>query len=283
MTASGDRIGIIAGSGHLPLYIAHSLSAAGEDIYVAALRDAADPGIEKPDWETGWFQLYSLKKLLDGLRLAGARKVVLAGRVGHDEIFSTTGFDDLLIHFLQDLQDHRPSTILGGLVDLLAENGFTVIPLTDAAPDLLPAAGHLAGPRLERQQLPDLDFGWRIARGVADLDIGQSVLVKGRAVVAVEAMEGTDKTIERAGNISRGGLTLVKLAASHHDFRYDVPTVGPDTILRLTESGGNLIAVEAERSLVLDLGRISALCDDKKVTLIACSESEDGGAHWPEA
>ena len=283
MTGSGDRIGIIAGSGHLPIHIAHSLSEAGLNIYVAALRDAADPGIEKHGWDTGWFELYSLKGLLDGLRLAGVRKVVLAGKVSHDEIFGTTGFDALLIGFLHGLQDHRPSTILGGLVDLLADSGFTVIPLTEAAPGLLPAAGHLAGPLIEHKQLPDLDFGWRMARGVADLDIGQSVVVKGRAVVAVEAMEGTDQAIERAGKISKGGLTLVKLAASHHDFRFDAPTVGPDTISRLAEAGGNVLAVEAGRCLVLDLDRISALCDEAGVALVACRESEDGGVHWPEA
>ena len=283
MTGAGDRIGIIAGSGHLPLHIAHYLSGAGENVYVAGLRGAADPALDSPEWETGWHDAYSLQGLLDGLGQAGVTKVLLAGRVGHDEIFRTNEFDGLLTNFLENLKDHRPSTILGGLVDVLAGNGFPVLPLTDVAPDLLPTAGHLAGPRVQRVQIPDLDLGWRIARVMADQDIGQTVIVKSGAVVAVEAMEGTDKAIERAGDLSSGGLTVVKLAGSDHDFRYDVPTVGPDTISRLIEAGGNLLAVEAGRSFMLDLDRISTLCDENGVTLLSGIETEDGGVNWPEA
>ncbi len=283
MTGVGDRIGVIAGSGCLPLYVAQCLSGSGNDVYVAGLRGAADPALDIPDWETGWYDAYSLQGLLDGLSQAGVAKVVLAGRLGHDEIFRTSEFDSLLKNFLDNLKDHRPSTILGGLVDLLTGNGFMVLPLTDVAPDLLPAAGHLAGPLVQRKQIPDLDLGWRVARGIADLDIGQTAIVKGGAVVAVEAMEGTDKAIERAGGISSGGLTVVKLAAGDHDFRYDVPTVGPDTISRLAEAGGNLLALEAGRSFMLNLDKVSALCDEWGITLVSGSETEDGEVHWPEA
>ena len=283
MTPTGDRIGIIAGSGHLPFHVAQCLSGAGKNVYVAGLKGAAEPALDRPGWETGWYDAYSLQGLLEGLGQAGVTKVVLAGRVGHDEIFRTSEFDGLLINFLENLKDHRSLTILGRLVDLLTGNGFQVLPLTDVAPDLVPDTGHLAGPRVQREQVRDLDFGWRTARGVADLDIGQTAIVKGGAVVAVEAMEGTDKTIERAGGISSGNLTLVKLAAIDHDFRYDVPTVGPDTISRLAEAGGNLLAVEAGRCFLLDLNQISVLCDDKGISLISCREAEDGGVHWPEA
>ena len=283
MTQAGDRIAVIAGSGHLPLHVAHCLSGAGKNVYVAGFLGAADPSLDRPEWETAWYDLCSLQELLEGLARAGVTKVVLAGRVGHDEVFRISEFDDLLINFLDNLKDQRPATILGGLVDLLAGYGFQVLSLKDVAPNLLPEAGHIAGPRVQHAKVPDLDLGWRIARGIANLDIGQTAIVKGGAVVAVEAMEGTDKAIERAGSISTGGLTVVKLAASDHDFRYDVPTVGPDTISRLAEAGGNLLAVEAERSFILDLERISALCDERSITLVACRETENGGVHWPQA
>lgn len=283
MTPDGDRIGVIAGSGHLPLHVAHCLSGAGKNVYVAGLQGEADPALESPEWETGWYDVYSLQGLLDGLSQAGVTKVVLAGRVGHDEIFRTSEFDGLLINFLENLKDHRPSTILGGLVDLLTGSDFEVLSLTEVAPDLLPAAGRLAGPPVQPRQVPDIEFGWRIARVIADHDIGQTAIVKSGAVVAVEAMEGTDRAIDRAGAISGGGITVVKLAAGHHDFRYDVPTIGPDTISRLGDAGGGLIAVEAGRSFMLDLDRISALCDERGITLLSCSETEDGGVHWPEA
>jgi len=283
VTGPGERIGIIAGSGHLPLSIAQNLAGGGASVFVAALANAADPGIENPLWETRWFELYSLKGLLEGLGHAGVTKVILAGKVGHHEIFTTRTMDALLIDLLQKIRDHRPSTILGALVDLLQGSGFTVLPLTEAVPGLFPGAGHLYGPPPGRELLSDLDFGWRIAKGVADLDIGQSVVVKNRAVVAVEAMEGTDRAIARAGQISRGGLVLVKLAARDHDFRYDVPTVGPETLSRLAEAGGKLLAVEAGRCLVLEQSRMSELCEDSGITLLACTDAEDGGVHWPGA
>ncbi|MGD8353526.1 MAG: UDP-2,3-diacylglucosamine diphosphatase LpxI [Pseudomonadota bacterium] len=282
MTDTGERIGVIAGSGDLPVIVARCLADAGRDTYVAALKNAADPSLENEAWETGWYELYSLQGLLEGLKLAGVSKVVLAGKVGHGEVFSTSKFDGLLMDFLQKLKDHRPSTLLGGLVDLLAGNGLPVVPLTDIAPELMPAAGHVAGPALRREQSADLELGWRIARGIADLDIGQTAIVKGGAVVAVEAMEGTDLAIERAGIISRGGLTAVKLAASDHDLRYDVPTVGVDTIENLIEAGCSLLAIEADRSIMLSADRVTELCESAGITLLACREAQDGSVHCPE-
>jgi len=281
VTSAGDRIGIIAGSGHLPLHVAHCLSGAGKNVYVAGLQDAADPALNRPEWEIDWYDAYSLQGLVDGLKQACVKKIVLAGRVGHSEIYDSREFDGLLISFMEKLKDHRPSTILGGLVDLLTANDFEVLPLTQVAPDLLHSAGRLAGPPVETRQIPDVELGWQVARIIADQDIGQAAVVKAGAVVAVEAMEGTDGAIERAGALSGGGITVVKLAAGHHDFRYDVPTVGPDTILNLNDAGGGLIAVEAGRSFVLELDKVSTLCDQKGITLLSCKETEDGGIFWP--
>jgi DUF1009 family protein len=254
----------------------------GEKIYVAGLDGAADPGLDSPEWETAWYGAYSLGKLMEGLVRAGVKKVVLAGRVGHEEIYHTGEFDDLLKDLLGSLKDLRPSTILGGMVDLFTKHGFEVLPLVEVAPDLLPPAGRLAGPPAKPGQVQDVQLGWRIARIIADHDIGQVVVVKDGAVVAVEAMEGTDRTIERALKVAGANVTAVKLAASHHDFRYDVPTVGPDTIIRLGDAAGSLIAVEAGRCLLLDPDQISVLCAELGVTLISASETNDGGVHWPE-
>ena len=282
MISNGARIGIVAGSGYLPLHIAKRLSGMGEDIYVAGLQGAADPGLDRPGWETAWYGAYSLGKLMEGLVQARVRKVVLAGRVGHEEIYRTGEFDDPLKELLANLKDLRPATILGGMVDLFTKHGFEVLPLVDVAPDLLPAAGQLAGPPVKPEQAHDIKLGWRIARIIADQDIGQVVVVKNGAVVAVEAMEGTDRTIERAVRVSGGNVTVVKLAASHHDFRYDVPTVGPDTISRLGNTGRSLIAVEAGRCLLIDPDQISFLCAESGVSLISACETGDGGVHWPD-
>lgn len=282
MTESSDRIGVIAGSGHLPLHVAKCLLDVDRSIYVAGLQGAADPALEKWEWEIGWYDIFVLKDLLDGLKGAGVTKIVLAGKVEHSEIYRTSEFDSPLSNFLNQLKDHRPSTILGGLIDLLTHNGFTVLPLTDVAPDLLPTSGLLAGPDISREQFPDLQLGWRIARIIADQDIGQTVIVKDGAVVAVEAMEGTDKAILRAGELSGGGMTVVKRAAADHDFRYDIPTIGPDTIQALDSAGGGCVVIEAGRSFMLDFDRISALCDETGITLLSGRETANGGVHWPQ-
>lgn len=283
MTPIDDRIGIIAGSGSLPMHVAKYLSTVGQKVYVAGLRGVTDPGLDMPEWETVWYDVYSLKELLDGLKRERIKKIVLAGKVGHEEIFRTGEFDDLLGKFLTHLEDRRPATILGSLIGLFSDNGFKVLTLTDVAPDLLPEAGWLAGPPVNPQQIQDVIFGWGIARNIADQDIGQTAVVKNGAVVAVEAMEGTDNAIERAMGISGNGITVVKLAATNHDFKYDVPTIGPDTILKLGRGSGNLIAVEAKRCFMLDFTRISAFCAEAGVTLLSANETEDGGIHWPAA
>lgn len=283
MKPDAGKVGIIAGSGRLPLHMAHSLSDAGHDVYIAGLIGSADPAFESPQWETGWYDPYSLEKLIEGLKNAGVKRIVLAGRIGHEEIFQSHEFDALLSTFLTGLKDQRPATILGGLVHLLTDRGFSVLPLTEVVPQLIPAAGFLAGTGLRSEQLPDLELGWRVARVLADQDIGQTAIVKGGAVVAVEAMEGTDEAIRRAGILSGGGITMVKLAATAHDFRYDIPTIGPDTISSLSGAGGGIIAVEAGRSFILDMDHVSTLCEEKAITLLSGSETRDGGVRWPEA
>jgi DUF1009 family protein len=288
VTSSRPKIGIIAGSGELPIYVTRSLAVAGEDLYVAALKGAAEKVLEDARWKTGWYQIHNLQELVDGLRREGVTGVVLAGRVAHTELFSTTSFDISLKSLLETLPDHRAATILTGIVKLFQSNGMEVLSMNDVVPGLMPPIGHLAGPPpqtglpggLAGDLASDLAFGWRIARSVADLDIGQTVVVKNRSVVAVEAMEGTDVTIERAVKVAGGGVTVVKLAARNHDFRYDVPTVGKDTVSRIAGGGGGTLAVESGRCMILGIDEVTTLCDEGGVTLLSCKESEGGEILW---
>ncbi len=282
MSRSGNRFGIIAGSGYLPLHIARYQAGRGRDVYVAALHGSADRHIEGPAWETAWYELNSLRELVDGLKKAGVSRVALAGGVSHATVFRKPEFDDMLGNLLRELPDHRASTILGGLVNVLTEEGFQVQSLADLAEDLLPPRGLLAGPPPTSGQEADLEMGWGLARKMADLDVGQTVIIKGRSVVAVEAMEGTDEAIRRAGVVAGGDLAVVKLAATDHDFRFDVPTVGPATVDQLSRAGSGLLAVEAGRCFLLHREKLVVQCDRLGLTLLSCVEDGAGRVHWGE-
>lgn len=282
MTTSRQKIGIIGGSGELPLHVARSLAAGGKSVYMAAIEGAAQKQLEGAGWKTGWYKIHNLQQLVDGLEKEGIDGVVLAGRVAHAELFKGNSFDASLQEFLETLPDHRGATILGGVVRLFMDKGIEVLSLKDVVPDLMPAAGHLAGPVPPAGFSRDLSFGWRIARSVADLDIGQTVVVKDRSVVAVEGMEGTDGAIDRAVAIAGKGLTVVKLAAADHDFRFDVPTIGKETVSRIAESGGGALVVESGRCMILGFDDVTALCERGGVSLLSCRERENGEILWDD-
>jgi len=276
---SPGKVGLIAGTGELPLHIARSLCHSGRDVFVAGLKEAALPDLENPSWETEWVDFFRLGDLLSALRNAAVSEVILAGRVDQKGIFQVGRFDDKMVSFLGRLEDRRGSTILSALVRLLTGEGYLVPSLIEIVPDLVPGDGTAAGPIPGPEQIADLRLGWPAARQLADLDICQAVVVKGGAVVAVEGMEGTDKAIKRAFSLAGNGLTVVKRAAGNHDFRFDVPTIGKRTI-EVLAGGGGTVAFEAGRCFILDLESVSSLCDRAGVTLLACRESENGELLW---
>ena len=280
MRPSQGRVGLIAGGGELPLHIARSLSCSGRSVFVAGLKDTALPDLENPSWETEWVDFFRLGDLLGSLRNAGVSEVVLAGRVDHKGIFRFKRPDERMVSFFAGLEDRRGSTILSALVRLLMEEGYLVPSLIDLVPDLVPDEGTAAGPVPGPERIADLRLGWPAARHLADLDIGQVVIVKDGAMVAVEGMEGTDDTIRRALSLAGSGLTVVKRAAGDHDFRFDVPTIGKNTIEVLASGGEGAIAFEAGRCIILDPEGVLSLCDRVGVTLLACREGENGELFW---
>jgi DUF1009 family protein len=276
---SFGKIGLIAGAGELPLHIARSLNDSGKNVFIIGLKEAADRTLEDPDLEIVWIDFHRLKELLDTLRDAGVMEVILAGKLEHREIFRSDRFDMRMLTFLEGLADRRGSTILAAFVRLLEEEGYRVPSLLDIVPALVPKSGLVVGPRPGPRQIADLRFGWPLARGIADLDIGQTIIVKGGSVVAVEAMEGTDETIMRASSFAGNGLTVIKRASRDHDFRYDVPTIGQKTVETLAAGGGGLIALEAERSFILHSKDVASLCEERGITLLACGQEGIGEAY----
>lgn len=275
------RVGVIAGSGDLPLHIARSLSGSGRDVFVAGLKDAADARLKDPSWDTQWIDFFRLGDLLASLKEAGVSEVILAGHVDHRGIFRTEMFDDRMLSFLRGLRDRRGATLLSALVLLLTAEGYSVPSLIEVAPDLVPSEKFAAGPvPAGPGPVADLRLGWAMARRMADLDIGQTVAVKDGAVVAAEGMEGTDECVRRASLLAGDGLTVVKRAAAGHDFRFDVPTVGRRSIEVLSGSKGGTFAVEAGRCFILDREEVIFLCGRNGIALLACREDENGAVSW---
>ena len=280
MRDSGCVVGIIAGAGDLPLHIARSLSGSGKRAFVVALNNLARPDLESPSWETEWVDFYRLGDLLASLKNAGVSQVVLAGHVAHRGIYQEGMFDAQMLSFLGGLEDRRGASLLLAFVRLLEKEGYQIPSLLEVAADLVPFRSFKAGPTPDSASFDDLTLGWILARQLADLEIGQAAVVKNAAVVAAEAMEGTDETVKRALAIAGKGLTVVKRAARDHDFRFDVPIIGTRTVEILARGGGGNIVVEAGRCFILSRKEVIALCEKTGVRLMVCREKEGGAISW---
>ncbi len=280
MNDPGATVGIIAGSGELPLEIARALSRSGRRLFVAGLKNAALPELKDPSWDTEWVDFFRLGDLLSSLKNAGVSEVILAGHVDHRGIFRGERFDDRMRSFIEGLGERGGSSVLSAFTGLLAREGFRVPSLLDVVPELVPSESFIAGPNPDPAAAADLSLGWNTARRLADLDIGQTVVLKNGAVIAVEGMEGTDETVKRALGLAGNGLTVVKRAARDHDFRFDVPTIGKRTVEVLSEGGGGSILLETGRCFILGREEVISLCDRKGVSLVICREDENGAISW---
>jgi DUF1009 family protein len=175
--------------------------------------------------------------------------------------------------FIAGKKDRRDDTILSAIVDEFGRGGIEMLPATNFAPDLLVEAGVLTRRRPSSQEQADIEFGWKMAKELGRLDIGQSVAVKGRIVVAAEAIEGTDECIRRAGQLcQQGGFTLVKVAKPQQDMRFDVPTIGVGTIESLVAAGGKVLAIEAAKTIVIDQDEVVRLADKHGLAMIALED-----------
>lgn len=261
-----ETIGLFAGEGDLSVEIARRLFERGRPPLVFSFGEKTAP-LEKWALEVTRVERPALGELLGKLRSRGIKNLVLAGFVPKSLIFRPDLLDDDLRGILSSLPFRDDHSLLGAIVSFFESRGVTVLPYRDIIPELLAPRGTIAG----RQPLPgeeeDILYGLRIASALVPMSFGQTIVVRGRSVVAVEAMEGTDETIKRAGSISGGGV-VVKLMRPDQDERYDVPVVGTKTLLKMREAGIPCLAVEAGRTIVLggDLFRERAKQWDMAVT-----------------
>ncbi len=276
--ASTTPLGLIAGEGELPKLVARGARAAGRGVAVVALRGCADPGLRELADRFCWRGIVQLGRWIRVLKRAGCREVVMAGRVRKARMFAGPRWLQWL-QYLPDLtsirvwyfhaRDKRNDSLLRAAADEMQRRGLTLIDSTKYCPEALAEAGVLTRFEPPRAVLDDADFAWPLAKQIAALDIGQSLAVKEREIIAVEAIEGTDKLIERAGELCpQGGWTLVKVAKPNQDMRFDVPTIGPNTIENLKKSRAAGVVVEAGKTIVLERDKLLELAARYRIAVI---------------
>ncbi len=269
MSSPEDRLGLIAGNGVFPRLIAREARAAGHRVVAVAHLGETDPEIEREVEVCTWVRVGELGKIIRALRLAGCRCAVMAGGIRKARLFDGFRPDLRGAAFLARLRTLQDDRILRGIADELEGEGIRVLPSTHYLPSLVPGPGALTRRRPRGRQRADIEFGRRVAREIGRFEIGQTVVVKDGLVLAVEAVEGTDAAIRRGGELARGGAVVVKTSKPGQDLRFDVPAVGPETIATMAEVGAAVLAVEAERSIVLERERVRERAEREGVAIWA--------------
>src|ERR1700722_3089985 len=247
------RYGMIAGNGRFPLLALETARAAGDQVVVVAIKEEASPDVEQLADRCHWISLGQLARLIEILKEEGITEVMMAGQVKHAKIFSSIRPDWKLVKLLAGLKQKNTDALIGGVAQILADEGIRLADSTLLLKPLLAGVGVLTKRKPSSEEERDITYGGRIANTLADMDVGQSVAICDGACVAVEAMEGTDAMLERAASLVNGKpLRLVKASRRRGHLLFDVPVVGPGTIDAMQKAGATALAVDAGRTLLLD-------------------------------
>jgi UDP-2,3-diacylglucosamine hydrolase len=269
--------GLIAGNGRFPFLVLEGARSQGIDMAVIAIREEADPDLAKSARRLHWVSLGELSKTIDLLRQEGVTQAVMAGQVKHNKIFSAIRPDWKLAKLLFSLPKKNTDSLLSAVAKILEDEGIRLVDSTVFLKPLLPQAGVLTRRAPRADEAADMAYGLGIARSIAGLDIGQTVVVSSQACVAVEAMEGTDETITRAARLAAGKpLVVVKVSKPRQDMRFDVPVVGLPTIVAMKSAGATALAIDAERTLLFDREALIANANDAGIAIQAFSPAVAG-------
>ena len=275
------RLGLIAGNGRFPFLVLNAARARGMEVVVAAIKEETLPEIENEGARVHWLSLGELSKLIDTFHREGVTQAVMAGQVKHKQIFSSIKPDWKLAKVLLSLGTRNTDSLIGAVAKVLADEGIKLMNSTELLEPLLAKPGVLTKRAPTEQEIKDIGYGRAVARHLARYDIGQTVVVAGSACVAVEAMEGTDETIARAGHIMSSlkqdgdastlarDLVVVKVAKPNQDMRFDVPVIGVKTIETMKAAGATCLAVDAGRCLVIDGDKVFTAADESGISVVA--------------
>jgi hypothetical protein len=276
----GTRLGLIAGNGTFPLLVLDAAKAKGHEVVVVAIREEADPAIEKRGaFAVHWLSLGELSKLIKTFQAAGVSEAIMAGQVKHKQIFSSIKPDWKLAKLLLSLTTRNTDSLIGAVARVLAEEGIHLQNSTAFLEPMLAPAGVLTRRAPSDQEQTNITYGRAVAHHVARFDIGQTVVIAEAACVAIEAMEGTDEAILRAGALMKSlhgeastlsrALTVIKVAKPNQDMRFDVPVVGVGTIETMVRAGASCLALDANKCLMLDREKVVAAADEAGITIVA--------------
>jgi DUF1009 family protein len=250
--AGGGPLGLIAGNGRFPFLVADAARRQGRRVVAVAIREETFPDLEGSVDAMTWVSLGQLGRCIDALKSEGVREAVMAGQVKHIQIFSDVVPDLKMMGLLARLAVKNTDSLIGAVADVLSREGIRLLASTELLKEHMATPGAMTRRKPSKEERQDIDYGRQVARTLAGMDLGQTVVIKHRAAVALEAMEGTDEVIRRAARLAGPGTTVVKVAKPRQDMRFDVPVVGAGTLDVMREAGSRVLALEAGRTLLLE-------------------------------
>ncbi len=267
--SSSDRLAIVAGNGRFPFLVLDAAREQGFEPFVLAIKEETSPELSEKTGNIHWVSLGEAAKSLDVLVAQKITKVVLAGQVKHAQLFSSIKRDGMMGRMLQGLSRKNTDMLIGAVVSMIEKRGMKVVDSTLFLKPLLPEVGTLTRRTPDEDETADVAYGREIAKKIAGLDLGQTIVVADRACVAVEAMEGTDAVIQRAGTLGNGRrLVVVKVSKPNQDMRFDVPVVGRKTIQVMKEANASVLAVDAGKTLLFERQLLTADADEAGIAIV---------------
>ena len=263
------KFGLIAGNGKFPFMVLEGARQSGAQVAVAAIREETDPDIERLADKCKWVGIGQLGRMIRFFKDEGVEKAIMAGQVKHVQIFSRAVPDARMLKLLLKLPQRNTDSLIGAIASELQSEGIELIDSTYFLQDYLPKTGTLTRRQPDNREREDIEYGLAIAHEIARLDLGQTIVVRAKACVAIEAMEGTDETIKRAGALANGRLTVVKVAKPDQDMRFDVPVVGVPTIEAMLSAGATCLCITAGKTLMFDRDEMIRLANERKISIVA--------------
>jgi UDP-2,3-diacylglucosamine hydrolase len=273
VTDNSEQFGLIAGNGQFPFLVIEGARKTGASLVVVAIKEETDKRIDEVAEDVVWVGIGQLGKMISHFKRHTVRKAIMAGQVKHVQIFSGALPDVRMLKMLWNLPKRNTDALIGGVADELAKEGVELIDSTYFVKDHLAPESILSKRKPSDTEHANIEYGLHIAGEIARLDLGQTIVIRASACVAIEAMEGTDATIRRAGDLAKGKLTVVKVAKPDQDMRFDVPVVGVPTIRTMIDAGATCLSITAGKTLIFDRDEMLKLADKNGIAIVGSSET----------